>query len=102
MPARTGYQVLLMFQCVFHMLVCTGPCTGHVIFFRDKSCLPIGALINTRRFEIPDRGAYMPTPGDPNRETVSDFQGLSPYRGLCRTDNTNREFVQNVYRMICL
>ena len=41
MPSHTSYQVLLMFQFIFNMLVC--PCTGHVLFSWDKPCLLIGS-----------------------------------------------------------
>ena len=74
MPARTGYQVLLIFQCVFNMLVC--PCTGHVLFFQDKSCLLIGGPHQYPTIWDPWSGciSYMPRPGDPDRETVSNFR----------------------------
>ena len=63
-----------MIQCVFNMLVY--PHTGHPIFFRDKTYLPIGGPHQYPAIWDPRSGciSYMPRPGNPNRDTVSVFR----------------------------
>ena len=55
MPSHTSYQVLLMFQFIFNMLVC--PCTGHVLFSWDKPCLLIGSPHQYSDLRFPNQGA---------------------------------------------
>ena len=71
-----------MFQCVFNMLVC--PCTGHALFSR-QNLSPALSIPRDLRSPIGVHLIYAET-WQPRSRGCLRFQGLSPYRGLSRTD----------------